>query len=136
MQTNTTLNFPTGGAVLASTIEFLAFHLGGEEYGIDILKVQELRGCEAVTHIANAPDWLEKLTSTVRQNAGNARQANQLAISASDVAHKGGSVAAQVVDTSDSVENVDAGAECRRSRRRGHSPGERVPTTNGSSSSP
>ena len=29
--------------------EFLAFTLGKEEYGIDILKVQEIRGYEAVT---------------------------------------------------------------------------------------
>lgn len=35
--------------------EFLSFTLGQEEYGIDIQKVQELRGYEAVTHIANAP---------------------------------------------------------------------------------
>lgn len=39
--------------------EFLAFTLGNEEYGIDILKVQEIRGYEAVTRIANAPDFLK-----------------------------------------------------------------------------
>jgi len=39
--------------------EFLAFTLGSEEYGIDILKVQEIRGYEAVTRIANAPDFLK-----------------------------------------------------------------------------
>lgn len=39
--------------------EFLAFTLGTEEYGIDILKVQELRGYEAVTHIANAPEFIK-----------------------------------------------------------------------------
>jgi purine-binding chemotaxis protein CheW len=39
--------------------EFLAFTLGQEEYGIDILKVQEIRGYEAVTRIANAPDFLK-----------------------------------------------------------------------------
>ncbi|WP_454727265.1 MULTISPECIES: chemotaxis protein CheW [Cupriavidus] len=39
--------------------EFLAFRLGGEEYGIDILKVQEIRGFENVTQIANAPDYLK-----------------------------------------------------------------------------
>lgn len=42
-----------------STHEFLAFTLGNEEYGIDILKVQEIRGYEAVTRIANAPDFLK-----------------------------------------------------------------------------
>src|SRR3989339_1873689 len=35
--------------------EYLAFTLGQEEYGIDIQKVQELRGYDAVTRIANAP---------------------------------------------------------------------------------
>ena len=39
--------------------EFLAFTLGKEEYGIDILKVQELRGYEAVTRIANSPDFVK-----------------------------------------------------------------------------
>lgn len=36
-------------------LEFLTFTLGAEEYGIDIQKVQELRGYDAVTRIANAP---------------------------------------------------------------------------------
>jgi purine-binding chemotaxis protein CheW len=39
--------------------EFLTFTLGGEEYGIDILKVQEIRGYEAVTKIANAPEFIK-----------------------------------------------------------------------------
>lgn len=39
--------------------KFLAFTLGKEEYGIDILKVQELRGYEVVTHIANAPEFIK-----------------------------------------------------------------------------
>lgn len=39
--------------------EFLAFTLGSEEYGIDILKVQEIRGYEPVTRIANAPGFIK-----------------------------------------------------------------------------
>ena len=39
--------------------EFLAFTLGREEYGIDILKVQEIRGYETVTRIANAPEFIK-----------------------------------------------------------------------------
>ena len=35
------------------------FKLGEEEYGIDIQKVQELRGYDAVTRIANAPDYIK-----------------------------------------------------------------------------
>jgi purine-binding chemotaxis protein CheW len=39
--------------------EYLAFKLGDEEYGIDILKVQEIRGYENVTRIANAPEFIK-----------------------------------------------------------------------------
>ena len=46
---------------------------------------------------------MEELTSTVKQNADNARQANQLVISASSVATRGGAVVAQVVDTMGSI---------------------------------
>ena len=46
---------------------------------------------------------MEELTSTVKQNADNARQANGLAMTASDVARKGGAVVAQVVDTMGSI---------------------------------
>ncbi|MES2901543.1 MAG: methyl-accepting chemotaxis protein [Pseudomonadota bacterium] len=46
---------------------------------------------------------MEQLTSTVKQNADNAREANLLAATASDVARKGGEVVAQVVDTMGSI---------------------------------
>ncbi|MBK8064552.1 MAG: chemotaxis protein CheW [Betaproteobacteria bacterium] len=39
--------------------EFLTFTLGAEEYGIDILKVKEIRGYDAVTRIANAPEYIK-----------------------------------------------------------------------------
>jgi purine-binding chemotaxis protein CheW len=39
--------------------EILTFTLGKEEYGIDILKVQEIRGYEVATHIANAPEYIK-----------------------------------------------------------------------------
>ncbi len=39
--------------------EYLTFRLGGEEYGIDILRVQEIRSYEAPTRIANAPPFLK-----------------------------------------------------------------------------
>ena len=39
--------------------EFLTFCLGNEEYGIEILKVQEIRGYDAITKIANAPDFMK-----------------------------------------------------------------------------
>jgi len=43
----------------AGAREFLAFKLGAEEYGIDILKVQEIRSYEEPTHIANAPGFIK-----------------------------------------------------------------------------
>ncbi|MCA1323411.1 methyl-accepting chemotaxis protein [Herbaspirillum sp. alder98] len=46
---------------------------------------------------------MEQLTSTVQQNAENARQANQLVVSASDYASKGGRVVSDVVDTMGSI---------------------------------
>ena len=35
--------------------EYLTFRLGAEEYGVNILDVQEIRQYEAPTRIANAP---------------------------------------------------------------------------------
>ena len=39
--------------------EFLTFRLGSEEYGMDILKVQEIRGYDSITQIANAPEFIK-----------------------------------------------------------------------------
>ena len=39
--------------------DVLSFRLGKEEYGISILKVQEIRGYEAPTRLANAPAFLK-----------------------------------------------------------------------------
>ena len=39
--------------------EFLSFRLGAEEYGIEILKVQEIRGWEQPTAIANTPAFIK-----------------------------------------------------------------------------
>ncbi len=49
---------PAAGAA-AERQEFLTFTLGREEYGIEILKVQEIRSYEAVTTIANAPEFIK-----------------------------------------------------------------------------
>ena len=50
-------------AAEAENREFLVFSLGDEEYAIDILKVQEIRGYENVTRIANAPDFIKGVTN-------------------------------------------------------------------------
>ena len=39
--------------------EYLTFTLGREEYAIDILRVQEIRGYDQVTAIANAPPFIK-----------------------------------------------------------------------------
>lgn len=49
--TNTSSNIAGG--------EFLTFTLGAEEYGIAILKVQEIRGYDSVTAIANTPAFIK-----------------------------------------------------------------------------
>ena len=46
-------------AVREQTREVLVFVLGGEEYAVDILKVQEIRGYEKVTPIPAAPAYLK-----------------------------------------------------------------------------
>jgi purine-binding chemotaxis protein CheW len=46
-------------AIAAQANEFLTFRLGREEYGIEILKVQEIRGWEQPTTIANAPEFIK-----------------------------------------------------------------------------
>jgi len=39
--------------------EYMAFALGAEEYAVDILRVQEIRGWEAVTRIPNSPSYVK-----------------------------------------------------------------------------
>ena len=72
----TTLEMPTvpaegivHGAVAAAPVEpppasanpreVLSFRLGSEEYGIDILRVQEIRSFETCTHLANTPAFIK-----------------------------------------------------------------------------
>jgi purine-binding chemotaxis protein CheW len=58
MQTNAHEAQGTTAALLASG-EYLSFTLGREEYGIEILKVQEIRGYEEPTQLANAPAFIK-----------------------------------------------------------------------------
>lgn len=39
--------------------QYLTFILSGEEYGVDILRVQEIRGWESVTTLPNAPTYIK-----------------------------------------------------------------------------
>jgi purine-binding chemotaxis protein CheW len=47
-----------GASAITGIREFLAFKLGAEEYGIDILRVQEIRSFEQPTRMANAPSYI------------------------------------------------------------------------------
>jgi len=53
----------TGESAVAGAREYLTFRLDQEEYGIDILKVQEIRGYEPPTRIANAPAFIKGVTN-------------------------------------------------------------------------
>lgn len=54
MQSATDHFLPAGQA-----LEYLTFKLGREAYGVDIQKVQSLRGYETVSRIANAPEYIK-----------------------------------------------------------------------------
>ena len=58
-QTKNMATESSGSMVSGMANEFLTFRLGGEEYGIEILKVQEIRGYDSITQIANAPDVIK-----------------------------------------------------------------------------
>lgn len=51
------LRLETGAS--ADTNQFLTFSLGEEEYGVDILKVQEIKGYVPTTRIPNAPSEIK-----------------------------------------------------------------------------
>lgn len=50
---------PESGLAPDMPNEFLTFTLGDEEYGVDILKVQEIRGYDTVTKVPNAPAFIK-----------------------------------------------------------------------------
>lgn len=58
-QSESAVTSPEYKAPITMPSEFLSFRLGGEEYGIDILRVQEIRSYEAPTRIANAPAFIK-----------------------------------------------------------------------------
>lgn len=90
----------------ASGQEFLIFTLGAEEYGIDILKVQEIRGYDNVTRIANAPGFIKGVINLrgiivpivdmrIKFNLGRVEYDNQTVVIILNVAHR---VVGMVVD--------------------------------------
>lgn len=59
------MNAVTAGerGTTAGVGEYLTFRLGGEEYGIDVLKVQEIRGYELPTRVAGAPAFIKGVSN-------------------------------------------------------------------------
>ena len=50
---------PMGAAAAAAGVaQYLTFVCGGEEYGVDILRVQEIKGWEQVTRVPYAPNYV------------------------------------------------------------------------------
>jgi purine-binding chemotaxis protein CheW len=47
------------GSVDDHSAQYMTFTLADEAYGVDILRVQEIRGWEMVTRIPNAPDYVK-----------------------------------------------------------------------------
>jgi methyl-accepting chemotaxis protein-2 (aspartate sensor receptor) len=58
---------------------------------------------QQASNLAATATSMEQLTITVKQNADNARQANQMALNASNVAQKGGAMVTQVIDTMNTI---------------------------------
>jgi len=55
-QVNETLELIT--SIDDGSEQYLSFFLGEEEYGVEILRVQEIKGWAQVTHIPNSPPYL------------------------------------------------------------------------------
>lgn len=53
------INEKNSAAISPGSREYLTFRLENEEYGIDILKVQEIRGYEPPTRIAHSPEFIK-----------------------------------------------------------------------------
>lgn len=96
--------------------EFLAFTLGVEEYGIDILKVQEIRGYESPTRIANAPEFIKGVINLrglivpivdmrIKFNLGDANYDNLTVVIILNIA---GRVVGMVVDSVSDVITLQA----------------------------
>jgi purine-binding chemotaxis protein CheW len=103
--------------VAAGASEYLTFRLGNEEYGIDILKVQEIRGYDAVTAIANAPAFIKGVINLrgiivpivdlrIKFNVGDAKYDQFTVVIILNVAHR---VVGAVVDSVSDVLTLQAG---------------------------
>ena len=58
IETSNPVNQEVSTDELSCADQFLTFMLDGEEYGVDILRVQEIKGWDAVTTIPNTPEYI------------------------------------------------------------------------------
>lgn len=59
MQTAQTLIDPSNASEVPGGNQLLTFMLAGEEYGVDILRVQEIRGWDASTRVPRTPEYVK-----------------------------------------------------------------------------
>jgi purine-binding chemotaxis protein CheW len=66
METPTKTNEPSGAVSLHDSrqghedlLQLVSFHIGGEEFGLDILRVQEIIRIQALTRVPNSPDFVD-----------------------------------------------------------------------------
>ena len=96
--------------------EYLVFSLGSEEYAIDILKAQEIRGYENVTRIANTPNFIKGVTNLrgmivpivdlrIKFNLASVEYGGQTVVIVVNVGHR---VVGVVVDGVSDVMTLDA----------------------------
>jgi len=105
--------FEAGSKVRAN--EYLTFRLDTEEYGIDILKVQEIRGYDTVTRIAGTPPFIKGVINLrgvivpiidlrIKFNLGEARYD---AFTVAVILNLGGRTVGAVVDSVSDVLELD-----------------------------
>lgn len=58
MSTGQAMNHDTGLGVAVNADQYLTFMVADEEYGVDILRVQEIKGWDRVTPIPNTPPYV------------------------------------------------------------------------------
>jgi purine-binding chemotaxis protein CheW len=119
-QANALVGMQADKSAVAVTDQYLTFFLAGEEYGVDILRVQEIRGWTTATQIPNMPDFIKgviNLRGTIVPVIDLRRRFNMDAASYSAttvvivlkvVSDKGDRVMGIVVDAVSDVYNVAA----------------------------
>ena len=108
------------GKLHASEEQYLTFHLDGQEYGIAILKVQEIKGWDKITPIPNSPSYVKGVLNLrgvivpvidLRQRFG-LPEAQRDVFTVIIVVNIGGRLAGIVVDAVNDVINVGTGQHC------------------------